>query len=120
MHRAKTTVVVVLPPQPVFAAAGAQRCGRLARHLLPTRLARPLAHRQGGEQGAGCAPHHVVGRIRDVGAYERLQIVRKRRIGGEPKGDKQGPRLAAEQRRRVRVAFTCHGVRLGALKFERT
>src|SRR6185437_191243 len=50
VERAEAAVVVVLPPQPVVAAALSERGGRLARSLIPPTLARPFAHRQGGEE----------------------------------------------------------------------
>ena len=87
MERTETAVVVILPPKPIPAATGAQHRGRLARCLLPTRIAGPFAERHGGEQRPGCAPHDVVGRVGDVGMDERVQIVRERAVGGEPEGD---------------------------------
>ncbi len=118
MQRAEAAVVVVLPPEPVVAAAGTQRRGRLASRLLPTRLARPFAERQGGEQRAGCAPIDVVGRVGGVGQDERVQLVGERRVGGEPEGDEQRPRFAHEERSRV-VMLIRSGVRLGALELDR-
>ena len=47
-----------------------------------------------------------------------MQVVRERRVGGEPEGDEQRPRLAAEQRRRV-VMLIRRGVRIGTRELER-
>jgi hypothetical protein len=47
-----------------------------------------------------------------------MEVVRERRIGGEPEGDEQRSCLAAEQRCRV-VMLIRRGVRLGAFELER-
>ena len=47
-----------------------------------------------------------------------MQLVRERGVGGEPEGDEQWPRLAAEERRRV-VMLIRRGVRLRALELDR-
>jgi hypothetical protein len=49
VRRDEAAVVVVLPPERVVAPPGTHGCGRLARRLLPARLAGPFAHREGGE-----------------------------------------------------------------------
>jgi hypothetical protein len=118
VQRAEAAVVVVLPPEPVVAPAGTQGCGRLARRVLPARLAGPLAHRQCDEERPGRTPADVVRRVGDVRADERMQVVRQRRIGGEPEGDEQRPGLTAEERRRV-VMLIGREVRSRPLQLDR-
>src|SRR5436190_9366081 len=118
VNHAEAAIVVVLPPEPVVSAALAQRYGRFARGIRPARLAGPFVHRQSGEQRPGCAPHHVVSRVRDVGAHERVQVVRKGGLGGEPEGDQQRPGLSLEQRRLV-VMLIRRGVRRRTHELER-
>ena len=87
VERAEAAVVVILPPQPVAAAAFSERGGRLARSLIPPTLARPFAHRQSGEERPGRSPADVVRRVVDVVANERVYVVRERWVAGQPEGD---------------------------------
>jgi hypothetical protein len=87
VERAEAAVVVVLPPQPVVAAALPEGSGRLAGSRMPPVLLRPFAHRQSGEKRAGRSPADVIGRVVDVPANERVHVVRERRVKGQPEGD---------------------------------
>ena len=98
IQRAGATVVVVLPPQPVVAAALPERGSRLARSLIPPALARPFAHRQSGEECPGRSPADVVRRVVDVPANKRVQVVRERWVGGQPECDEQCSGLARHER----------------------
>src|SRR5262245_32276801 len=105
VQRAESTVVVVLSPETVLAAAGAQYRRRLARRLRPPRLSRPLVHRLHDEQRPRYAPEDVVRQVRDVRLDERMKVGCQRRLRVEPVGDQQGSRLAVQEGRRVSMCL---------------
>src|SRR5207244_2861222 len=100
-------------------AAALPECGgRLAGSLIPPALARPFAHRQSGEERPGRSPADVVRRVVDVPANERVHVVRKRWVAGQPEGDEQRSRLARHERTRT-VMLIRSEVRRRALELDR-
>ena len=99
---------VLLPVQPlhpetVAVASRPQRLGAFVPAVAPAAVAGPFQHRARGDERTGRTPHHLLGRVVDVRANERKEIVREPVTRGKPPRDEEDAGLACHHGRIARI-----------------